>query len=245
MPLMASPVGLYQDEMHDKLGFFATWLPADPMEVGDVGALEKGRFRRITSLKELGFEYGSKTAPSMQDLHYTSKNGTKLSAGAGASVGSEITGEIAIDFSGEGAFVFQASGLRAKRLENVPVVARQVLSAFKKGRWEKDWLLVEQIHLAKQATVIVSEDRSSRIVISAKGSGPITTACLADPRINFAVATIEGRMVHVVGATALTPLYSCVRIRTPIFGSPTFRSSQPLKDTKALSEPPIKELLAS
>ena len=36
---MASPVKTYQSEMHDKLGFFATWLPGDHVELGDVGVL--------------------------------------------------------------------------------------------------------------------------------------------------------------------------------------------------------------
>ena len=39
------PVRTYREEMHGNLGFFASWLPADPVDVGDIGVLEGGRFR--------------------------------------------------------------------------------------------------------------------------------------------------------------------------------------------------------
>jgi len=54
---MASPVKLYQQEMHSNLGFFATWLPASILELGDFGVLEAGRFRKMGSLKELGIPH--------------------------------------------------------------------------------------------------------------------------------------------------------------------------------------------
>ena len=34
---MVSPVQRYQREMHDNIGFFATWLPGDLLELGDIG----------------------------------------------------------------------------------------------------------------------------------------------------------------------------------------------------------------
>lgn len=34
---MASPVQRYQQEMHENIGFFATWLPGDLLELGDIG----------------------------------------------------------------------------------------------------------------------------------------------------------------------------------------------------------------
>jgi hypothetical protein len=50
---MPSPVALYQREMHKNLGFFATWLPGDQLELGEAGVLKGGRFRKQSSLAEL------------------------------------------------------------------------------------------------------------------------------------------------------------------------------------------------
>jgi hypothetical protein len=70
---MASPVKLYQQEMHSNLGFFANWLPGDPIEVGDVGVLESGRFRRVVSLEDLGI--GCDVSSTNRRRTYTIRRG--------------------------------------------------------------------------------------------------------------------------------------------------------------------------
>ena len=44
---MASPVKRYQQEMHNNLGFFATWLPSTAIALGDIGVLQSGRFHTM------------------------------------------------------------------------------------------------------------------------------------------------------------------------------------------------------
>ena len=53
---MPSPVQRYQREMHENIGFYATWLPGDPMELGDVGIPSNGMFRKRSSLNDLGIK---------------------------------------------------------------------------------------------------------------------------------------------------------------------------------------------
>src|SRR5262245_51278402 len=114
--MMASPVMLYHQEMHNNLGFFATWLPGDPIEIGDVGVLENGRFRPMTSLKEFGIACDISTSQSAQNVHYTSRQGTKIATSSGAAATAIAKAEITIEFSRQGAFVFNASPLRPQRL---------------------------------------------------------------------------------------------------------------------------------
>ena len=82
---MASPVKIYQSEMHHNLGFYATWLPGDPIEIGDVGVLLDGRFRRLTSLTDLGISYDLSAAGTTQNVQYTSAKGAKVGAATSAS----------------------------------------------------------------------------------------------------------------------------------------------------------------
>jgi len=37
---MSSPVKLYLKEMHNNVGYFATWLPANTVKLGDFGVVE-------------------------------------------------------------------------------------------------------------------------------------------------------------------------------------------------------------
>ena len=244
---MTSPVMLYQREMHEKLGFFANWFPADPIEVGDVGRLEAGRFRRAASLKELGIEAVAAPSEGGQPVEYTSKEGTKLEVAAGAAMAGLGKGEVKVSFSRESAFVFHASMLRPQRLGNPAAVARDVLAAYDEGRWEKDWLLVEALHEAEIATILVSQDSTAEVVLSASVSELLASVSLADPSINFTVASSQGRMVKMVQAEAARPLYSCLRVRDPLIGASSLR---PVRGARAEAEvpfarPAIDELLNS
>ena len=217
---MASPVKIYQSEMHHNLGFYATWLPGDPIEIGDVGVLLDGRFRRLTSLTDLGISYDLSTAGTPQTVQYTSAKGTKVGAATSASVAGIAGVEINIEFSADGAFVFHATGLQASRLQELPAVGENVLAAYEKGHWRKEWLLIEAVHIADCATIIISQDSSASLVLTGSVSGPIAVLSLADPKARLDVSSSRGKLVHVVGGRALRPLYSCLRIEHSFFAEP-------------------------
>jgi len=243
---MGTSVKLYQKEMHENFGFFATWLPGDPIELGDVGVFEGGRFRRLSSLRELNIDVGVARGKSTQDTQYTSREGTRITAGGGAEILAIGKAEITIEFSREGAFVFQGSALRQDRLDNVAAVGARVLEEYARGAWRKEWMFVEALHIAKAATIIVSEDSSSSITLAADVKAPIPTTALADPRLALSVKATRGRILHVIAGKGLRPLYSCLRVTDPLFGS---TSVQPVRGVTTgvhpVSRPSIAELLDS
>jgi hypothetical protein len=245
---MASPVTLYHREMHDNLGFFATWFPGDPIEIGDAGVLEGGRFRRTVSLKELGIPCEVGAGQGSQNVQYTSTQGTKMTASGGAAAAAFAKAEISIEFSREGAFVFHASRLHPQRLENRAAVAELIVKAYHKGKWQKDWLLVEAIHTAERATIIVSEDSSAGIVLVASADMPLPAISLSDPKIGLTVASTRGKIVHIIGGKGLHPLYSCLRLKDPLFGGASVlpvRGAGSAGEEMQFSRPGIDELLSS
>lgn len=243
---MPSPVKTYQTEMHGNLGFFATWLPADPVDVGDVGVLEGGRFRRVATLDELGVPCTVDVTAGKASLQFTSTRGVKLDAtGAGQAAG-VARFDVAIQFSDAGAFVFHATGLRLHRLDNRVEVAERMVSAYERGQWQKDWLLVESVHAAQRATVIISEDESARLLLRADAKVPIPALSLADPNVGLEVAATEGKLFQTLGASDLHPLYSCLRVKGAFFGSPQVAPVRGAAAvTQMLARPALDELLAS
>jgi hypothetical protein len=244
---VASPVELYQREMHERLGFFANWFPADPMNVGDVGRLEGGRFRRTSSLAELGIEATAEGAPGGQPVEYTSSEGTKIQVGGGAAAAGLAEAQVRVSFTRKSAFVFHASMLRPLRLGNPAAIARDVLAAYDAGRWDKDWLLVEALHEAEIATILVSQDTTSEVLLSANVSELLASVSLADPKVSFAVTSSRGQLVKLIHAERVHPLYSCMRIRDPLIGAPSFRPVRglPARPEAAFSRPGIDDLVKS
>lgn len=215
---MASPVRTYQTEMHTNLGFFATWLPGDPIDIGDVGTMVDGRFRRLSSLAEIDVVCEASDPGPAQSVQYTSARGTKVETKAAADLVGVANAEVAINFSTEGAFVFHASGLRARQLKNLPVIERGVLKAYEKGKWQKDWFIIDAVQESSCTTIIVSQDTAASLVLTAKLAGGLAALSLADPKLGLRVSASSGKLLHVVGGRSLKPLYSCLRVQSRLFG---------------------------
>lgn len=246
---MASPIKLYHDEMHKNLGYFATWLPASILEIGDIGVLTGGRFRKVASLKELGIKESPLREGVPQNVSYSAsaKRGSSLAAGAGTVV-PVGKAELSIQFSSEGGFIFEAAGLKNIELAEKQAVFSQIVDAYDRGEWQKDWLLVEALYQANCATIIVSEDNSSEIVLKAEANVPLGGLPLADPKLGLSVSSSNGKIVHVVAADNLRPLYSCLRVRDRFFGGASVepvRGAAQADTVRRLVRPGIDELLES
>ena len=247
---MTAPVKLYQQEMHANIGFFGTWLPGDPLRLGDIGVLENGRFRPQTTLAELGVKITGTGKGSPQNLQYTSKSGTALNVRAGAEVLGPLpaSAEIDIRFSHEGAFLFHASNVTNESVGNRLALADSVSSLYSKGTWRKEWYLVESLYTADCATIIISEDSSSHLVIGAASSVALGALPLADPHVRLSVSSASGKMVQVVGGRDLRPLYSCVRLKETWLGDlkvVPVRGAAPKHGDMPFARASITELLNS
>jgi hypothetical protein len=246
---MASPVKLYQQEMHKNVGFFATWLPASTLELGDVGVLESGRFRRIGSLKELGIPHAEVREGTPENMSYSASAERKIGVSAQAGVVVPVAkAELSIRFTRQGGYVFEVAGARNVEIADRLALAEHILAVYAQDRWRKDWLVVDAIYRASSATIIVSEDSSSEIVLSLSASGtiPLGALPLADPQLGLSVSSSTGKIIHVIAHNDLTPLYSCFKVRDPLIGSPSMEPVRGLgKAEPAVTRSEIEELLAS
>ncbi len=244
---MASPVKLYQREMHENLGFFPTWFPGDQIEIGDVGIFSEGRFRKMSSLNEVKIPFKVSQGVSKQSVQYTSTKGTSITPSAGAAVSGIAKVEISVNFSHAGSFVFHANGLSPRQIENRSLVAEAIVMAYKRKEWKKEWLLVEALHTADVATIIVSEDSKAGVILAANVDAPLVGVYLADPKVSLSVTSISGKVIHVVGAHEIHPLYSCLRLKDHFFSDPSLVPVRGIAPTSvnAYERPGIDELLDS
>jgi len=224
---MSSPVSNYQKEMHNNLGFFATWLPAAQIQLGDFGTFEAGRFRRVGTLKELEINFESSEKGKPQSLSYSAA--TERTVGGAAEASSTVpvvSSQISIRFTKAGGYVFEATGVRSVELTDRIALAIKILDSYAKNEWKKEWLLVDGLYEAASATIIVSEDASSEIVFNGTANIPLGSLPLTNPTLGLTISSQSGRIVHVVAEKNLTPLYSCLRLHNPLFGAPSLRPAR-------------------
>jgi hypothetical protein len=206
---MASPVKRYQQEMHTNLGFFATWLPSTPIALGDIGVLQDGRFRRVASLKELGIVQTDVREGMAENVSYSAsaKRSDNVTVGAGTAV-PLASAELSITFTSEGGYIFEAINMKQMEVADRLSLASSVLKAYEDGRWQKEWLVIDGLYRAESATILVSEDTSSEIVLKASAAAlPAGLLPLADPKLGLGIASSSGKIVHIVAANNLHPLF--------------------------------------
>jgi hypothetical protein len=128
-------------------------------------------------------------------------------------------------------------------------LASNLLNAYENGRWQKEWLLIDALYRAESTTILVSEDTSSEIVLKATAAAlPTGLLPLADPKLGLGIASSSGKILHIVAANNLQPLYSCVKVRDPLlFGKPSVVPVRGSADqhANALGRPGIDDLLQS
>jgi hypothetical protein len=244
---MATPVRLYQEEMHSNVGFFATWLPGDVLELGDIGALENGRFRRAGSLRELGFTGFQTREGTPQNMSYSAAADKKVGGTAGVSAPMDsMKAELSIRFTKQGGYVFEAAGIRNIEIADRMMFSDRILELYGQPRWKREWLVVDAVYKAHSATIIVSEDDSSEIVLKASAALPLGSLPLADPNLGLSMSSCSGRITQVLVRSELTPLYSCVRVRQSLFGEATVTSVRGIGEkSMGLSRLSIGDLLNS
>jgi hypothetical protein len=118
---------------------------------------------------------------------------------------------VAIQFSKEGAFLFQAVGCLVDEIENKVELGQAVIRLFQQGRWEADWGVVDTTVKADCATIVVSNSGSSALELTAKT--PVKMTNLANLEAGFSVNSQSGDIVRFIAAKGLTPLFKLSRVK--------------------------------
>src|ERR1035437_4990649 len=107
----------------------------------------------------------STSDPSSLDI--SSESGVAISFKAAgetnpsfAHVGEADVG-IKVDFGTRGAFVLQAPETFHTEMGDRLTLQRRIIDAFKRGSWEKDWLVITRLVKATSATVLISKSSNA------------------------------------------------------------------------------------
>jgi len=251
----------YQQEMHSKLSLFATWLPGDRIDLGDVGTFRDGKFIKQRSISDLSAQsadtisISEESAGNPQDLHFESTSGTKVSFSTGASAAGGRA-EIKLEFSERGAFILQSAAVRRTRIGNRHELEAWVLARFDESKWNEDWYVIDEIYDSACTTVIVCLGDSASLTLT--GKIPAITAGiipLANPSVSLSVAAQSGQFVRILTKADARPLYACSKVNTRWFRDSTFEpqdfdfmkpsSGGPVRRENTLKPAKIDELLDS
>jgi hypothetical protein len=225
---MQGPQSQYTTELYKRFGYLATWTPATPVSIGDVGEMDGNVFRRVSSLKEMNVPFTVRQAQNKEDLIYTSESGVSLSfkaAGSPVVSGSSLLVQKAgamIDFHKGAGVVFIAKGCLSPSIEDQILLGKELIRRYNIGEWKAKYVVVTEIKKADSMSAFISESSGGKIELIAENSLQLGTLSLADLNINFAVGASRGINTQIIAKDKLTPLFRVRQVKASFWRGTSF-----------------------
>ncbi|MBK7214324.1 MAG: hypothetical protein IPH88_13700 [Bacteroidales bacterium] len=228
---MASAQGQYTDELKRKFGYYATWNPGVPLKLGDIGTLKDNVFTRLSTLEDFKIKFDIRPDETKTPLEHNSQGSvsvtTKLS-GTVAPQGSALTNldaGIIVEFTKENSTLFKANNTTSPSIKDAIKLGNQILELYKKGKWNKNWVIITELVEAENATIIISNNSNGKIELKANANIDAPTFDIADAEFKFSTQFSRGLETKIISAEGLTPLFKIMGIKTRIFLPPIFKSA--------------------
>ncbi|HSL44452.1 MAG TPA: hypothetical protein VK897_13530 [Anaerolineales bacterium] len=220
------PIASYLKELNRKSqGYRPTWLPNLPLQLGNVGVLEKEVFRKEATLESLGIAFESETSESNSNIDLSSESGitviTKVEGKVepkAVSLGVADAGFI-VEFNNKNCFVFRIRGSRTSIIQNLADVKAEVLRRYDANDWDPNLVIISEIIEAKSATILLSGQAGAKIELKAQGDLNVATMDIADAGLNLRLESGQSLAAQIIGQKGITPLYRVVGIKKRLFSS--------------------------
>lgn len=226
---MQGPRKQYTDNLFKKFGYYATWEPNVPLELGDIGVLKKNEFTRVTTLGSKGISFEVRSDPSASKLEYATSGGVSTTiklAGKPAPQGSvlgEADAGFIVEFGRENAILFQSNGSTTPSILDQDALGKEILKLYESGDWKKNWVVITELVEAKSGTVLISNSSQGRIELKATANIGTEAIDIADASANFEHAFHKDIGTKIVAEQGLTPLFKLKGIKSRWLGDPEFQ----------------------
>jgi hypothetical protein len=236
---MTELVELYSVGIKRKLAnYWPAWLPSTRFSVGDIGILNGALFEKVGMLSELELNFYVHSTDDRSPLDVSSESDVAVSFKAAGETNASfshvgrVEAGMRIHLGSRGAFVLQSPETFEAEIGDRLNLQRQIIDAFRRGVWEKDWLVITRLVKATSATVLISRSSNASIECSTKANLSAVVGALGSTSAGITVKHQQGETVSMIGGENVTPLFQLSRLKTSYFGEPklatkSFRATDP------------------
>lgn len=208
---MVSIAEQYMDEMHDEFKYFATWLPGNPLHIGDIGELDNNEFTYISNLNKKGIDFEVQTDSSKNTLEHTTKGDVSISTKLNGEIGipkfnlDVADAGIIVEFGIKGGIAFNAEGVKNIKITEVDKIDQEIKNRWDKGLWKDNWVVISELVIADSTTILISNEKNASIALKAKIQVPKLS--LASIDANFEPTYKKSINTSIICQSELTPLF--------------------------------------
>ena len=208
-------------EIKKELGYFTTWLPGEPVKLGDVGVIVDGVFERRTSLKNLGIIFNTIKDKTKSDINYTSSEAVDESILVNGDIAKEIPNpignaelEIKFNFLREGAIVFKTKGTKVYSIDDIAKLEKDILKLKSKGKWKDEWVVIEKVLNVDSATILISNSSLSESKFKIGADIDILKNInIGDAKLKLESVYSKDMAFESIAKEPLTPLFKMIKLK--------------------------------
>jgi hypothetical protein len=235
---MDSAARAYTKEVHNKLEKYATWLPGENVQVGDVGQLQNEVFHRLAHLKDFKIACNVVKDPNSKTTYKcmsSTTRETEVSASAkGPTAGlGAVAGDLHISFSRKDSFYLLLTQCIGSSIDNLIKLGNEILKRVQTRDWQVDYVVVTRVVTAGSATILQASTSGSSVVLQGDESGnPVASLLEAGAAIK---SKSDGAFsLSTVAQAKLTPLFNLGKVEYNwhnwfLGDDPTFKGDTGLK----------------
>jgi len=155
----------YVNAFRKDLDAWAVWEPGEPVDIGDYGSIDRGRWRKLGTLWSLVErpEHLLVQESTPTDVQYGSAAVSAIEARAGTTPDSGAY--VRMKFVSQDALFLRAHCSTHRSVANRHALDGLLLTL--RERWQKDWLLVTGVRAAARFTVLAAGKGGGEIAVSA------------------------------------------------------------------------------
>ncbi|MFE9630051.1 hypothetical protein [Streptomyces sp. NPDC006463] len=226
---MSSIPDRYTRELHKKYKYLACWLPSTPLALGDVGLISQHRFRKVTTLDELGIPFTKDAESKIVDLDYSSADCVAVTAGTRVDdPAADVMTNLSITFDRGGATLFQASGCVQETIGNLLALQEALRERYANKTWRTEYVVVTEVVRTGPTAILVSEQHGAQMNLRVRAGSLGGPLAVVGALGNYSVTAKSGIAASVLAPDGATPLFQAVQLRRRLVGPPelVFRSDE-------------------
>jgi hypothetical protein len=209
---MTSPVRRYTDEIHAQFSYWATWLPASRIQLGDLGPVRDRIFSPQTSLADLGVSFETAQKSKTMNLQHATSNGVQItfqSAAASQSIPQIPQGKAGVEvlFSKISGIVFVVKDGHERRISNLDAIGQKLLELIQRGDIDREYALVTHVVDAAAATVLISGSSEAKFITSADMDFEAGLLDLANASAHLSRVSSKNMETELIADRGGTPLF--------------------------------------
>lgn len=203
-----------------------TWMPNEPVRIGDLGVLQNGVFRRLASFQEKfgdGEAVAIRPDPDPSPFDVTYSKSTKIVFKAAGETKADLPNipqakaGFGVEFSKAGAFTVRAAASYEPSVEDILDLQERVRRLYAAGRWNASWVVVVKLVSCPAATILISKSSSTKLEFSVSGDVPAGGVVLGSAELSFQLEASSNAALNLVDARNVTPFVQLMTLGQQVF----------------------------